>query len=88
MTEEETPPTRAEVHADARERAKRTWWQSLIAAIIVGALAALSAAILGMTQTDMLDASVWIATGGLVLHAGLTAGASWLQRTLEGRRLE
>lgn len=70
---------------DANNRAARTLVQGLITAVLVGGGLALAAAVTNMTPQDMLDSSVWISAGTLVLHAGLTAGASWLQRRLESR---
>lgn len=80
--------TRAEVHADARNRAARTWWQGLIVTAVLAVLGVIAAALVGITPEQMFSGPFWIGVGVLALQAAATAVGSWLQREIEGRRTE
>lgn len=84
--ENPAPLTRAEVHADARHRAKRTLIQNAAAVIVLAVIGALAEALIDITPDKLFDGAFWVALGVAVLVAGLGALGSYLQRIAEAGR--
>lgn len=80
--------TRAEVHADARNRATRTLVQGAVASVVVAVLGVVAAALIGITPEQLLSGPFWLGVGVLALTTGLTALGSYIQRELDARKTE
>lgn len=71
------------IKTDAGNRAKRTFWQGMGVAVVLG-VAGVTAQLVGAwTHSDVLDGAAWVVLGTSVIQAGLTAAASYAQRHIE-----
>lgn len=72
-------------HADARNRGIRSLYQNAIAAVIVGALAAIAIPLVGVQVDNLADAGWWITLCALAAQGGLASLGSYIQRRIEER---
>lgn len=80
-TEELTPIVIDDPKADARDRARRTLLQGLVATIVVAGILAVAGAFQG--GFDFLDAGAWKTVAGAAVGAMLAAAGSYIQRFID-----